>query len=132
MKVTKAEQTKTEQSAARILEISALKKALADEEATLKEVIAAYYEKTGEKMVGTDYQIVVRNNPAQLALADTRLDKDAQLKVLLAELPVDYIKTSVDVTSLEKASRFNTVLAKLLQKCKLSFKTTVSYSVKHA
>lgn len=130
--MTTRQLAKYEQAAARLLEISAQKKALATEESELKDLISAYYAETGSKMIGNDYQVIERANPAQLILDDEKLDKDAQIAKLLDALDPDFINRKPDVTKLDKFLPGDKKLQQLLQKCKLSITRTFSYSVKHA
>lgn len=130
--MTARQVAKYEEAAARLLEISAQKKALATEESELKDLISTYYAETGSKMIGTDYQIIERANPAQLVVQDEKLNKDSQIAKLLDALDPDFIKRSPDVTKLDKFLPGDKKLQQLLQKCKLTITRSFSYSVKHA
>lgn len=130
--MTNRQLQKYEQAAARLLEISAQKKALKAEEDELREQIAAYYAETGNKMIGTDYQVVERANAAQLVVTDEKMDKEAQISQLMEALDPDFIVRKPDVTRLDKFLPGDKQLQQLLKKCKLHITRSFSYSVKHA
>lgn len=124
--------TKTEAAAARLLEISATKKALEAEEQELRGTIQEWYEKTNEKMVGEKYQIVVRSNAPRLVDGDGKAPKPAIIDELMKSLPRACVKRSPDLMAIEARLLADEQLHASFITLGVTLDRSTTYSVKHA